>query len=158
MSRTDRAEAEAHQSLLLFQIAGRQFGTDLDRVEHVLNAQPVTPTPRPPAYVEGILEHGGRYLAVASLRKRLGVPGTGPDHPAILVLRGIGPDQAMGLVVDQVLRVVQVPPEGVVAPPPRVFGIRAEFIRGIGNAGGRPLVWLDLEKLLTGTDPITLVV
>jgi chemotaxis signal transduction protein len=43
------------------------------------------------------------------------------------------------------------------SPPPRVFGIRAEYIRGVANAGGRPLVWLDVTKLLSTADAITLL-
>jgi chemotaxis signal transduction protein len=63
----------------------------------------------------------------------------------------------MGLVVDQVIQVMSLPPDGVLAPPPRVFGIRAEFIRGVANAGGRPVVWLDEVKLLTSAEPVTLL-
>jgi chemotaxis signal transduction protein len=38
-----------------------------------------------------------------------------------------------------------------------VFGIRAEYIRGVANAGGRPIVWLDIVKVLTATEAITLL-
>jgi chemotaxis signal transduction protein len=63
----------------------------------------------------------------------------------------------VGLIVDHVFRVLSIPPEGVLSPPPRVFGIRAEYIRGVANAGGRPLVWLDVTKLLSTADAITLL-
>jgi chemotaxis signal transduction protein len=56
-----------------------------------------------------------------------------------------------------VVRVVSLPADKVLPPPPRVFGIRAEFIRGVANAGGRPIVWLDETKLLTSAESITLV-
>ena len=59
--------------------------------------------------------------------------------------------------MDQVVRVLSLPVEKVLAPPPRVFGIRSEFIRGVANAGGRPVVWLDEAKLLTSAEPITLL-
>jgi len=42
-------------------------------------------------------------------------------------------------------------------PSPRVFGIRAEYIRGVANASGRPIVWLDIVKVLTATEGITLL-
>jgi chemotaxis signal transduction protein len=38
-----------------------------------------------------------------------------------------------------------------------MLGIRAEFIRGVANAGGRPVVWLDEAKLFTSEEPITLL-
>ena len=92
-----------------------------------------------------------------NLRKRLGVEGPGPENPAILLLAGIGKDAMLGLMVDQVVRVLLLPAEKVLAPPPRVFGIRSDFIRGVANASGRPVVWLDETKLLTSAEPITLL-
>jgi purine-binding chemotaxis protein CheW len=145
------------RAILVFQVAGRHFGVELARVEQILSAQPITPTPRRLPFVEGILEHRGRYLAVASLRRRLGVSGPQPEHPAILILGGIEPDQALGVVVDQVHQVIRFPADGILAPPPRVFGVRAEYIRGIANAAGHPLVWLDLGKLLLSEEAVTLV-
>lgn len=142
---------------LMFLVAGKQFAITLTRVQQILEYQPPTRTPRRPPCVEGVIEYRGRFLPVMSLRKRLGVTEPAPAHPAILLLAGIGSDPLVGLVVDQVLRVMPLPADGVVAPPPRVFGIRAEFIRGVANAGGRPVVWLDEAKLLLSTEAITLL-
>ena len=92
-----------------------------------------------------------------NLRRRFGLTEGRPAHPAVLLLSGVGQDPLVGLVVDQVLRVLSLPSEGVLSPPPRVFGIRAEYIRGVANAGGRPIVWLDILKVLTATEAITLL-
>ncbi len=144
-------------SVLIFLVAGRQFAVEVGGVEQILEYRPPHPTPRRPPYVEGILEHRGRYVPVLNLRQRLGVAEAGPSHSAIVLLRGIGSEPLVGLVVDQVDRILPVPPDGILAPPPRVFGIRAEFLRGVANAGGRPVAWLDEVKLLTSSEPITLL-
>ncbi len=146
------------RSLLLFRVAGRQFGVDLNQVEQILDVQPIAPTPRPPSSVEGILEYRGRFVAAVSLRKRLSVAAPAPAHPAVIVLHGVGPDGMVAVLVDQVLHVIRMSPDGILAPPPRVFGIRAEYIRGIGNAGGHPMVWLDVAKMLVSDEAITLLV
>ena len=143
--------------VLIFLVAGKQFAVELGRVQHILDYQAPTRTPRRPPFVEGIIQHKGRYLPLVNLRRRLGVEGAGPENPAILLLAGIGQDAVVGLLVDQVVRVLSLPAEKVLAPPPRVFGIRSEFIRGVANAAGRPVVWLDEAKLLTSTEPITLL-
>lgn len=144
-------------TLLMFLVASKQFAVDLARVHHILGTRPITRTPRRPPSVEGIIEHKGRYLPVASLRKRLGVEGPGPADFAIVLLMDIGEDPVVGLMVDQVLQVLSLPPDRLLTPPPRVFGIRAEFIRGVANASGRPVVWLDETKLLTSAEPVTLL-
>jgi len=143
--------------VVLFQLAGKSFAVELGQVEQIIDYRAPAKTPRRPVCVEGVAEYRGRYLAIVDLRKRFGVTEEKPAHPAVLVLRGVGPDPVVGLVVDQVLRVLPLPPDGVLRPPPRVFGIRAEYIRGVANAAGRPLVWLDLAKVLTSQDAITLL-
>jgi len=144
-------------SVLMFLVAGKQFAVDLGRVLHILDYQAPTRTPRRPPYVEGIIQHKRRYLPLVNLRKRLGVQGADPGNPAILLLAGIGQDPVVGLMVDRVVRVLGLSAEKMLAPPPRVFGIRADFIRGVANAGGRPVVWLDEVKLLTSAEPIMLL-
>jgi purine-binding chemotaxis protein CheW len=143
--------------VILFQVAGKSFAVDLARVEQIIEYREPTRTPRRPPHVEGVVEHRGRYIALVNLRKRFGLTDDGPAHPAILLLSGVGPDALVGMIVDQVMRVLSLSPESVLTPPPRVFGIRAEYIRGIANAGGRPIVWLDIAKVLTETEPITLL-
>ncbi|OGB90744.1 MAG: hypothetical protein A3H39_09215 [candidate division NC10 bacterium RIFCSPLOWO2_02_FULL_66_22] len=149
--------AGGEASVLMFLVAGKQLAVDMDRVQQILEYQPPTRTPRRPSSVEGIIRHKGRYLPVVSLRRRLGVEEPGPASSAILLLSGIGQDPLVGLTVDQVLRVLSLQPDKLPPPPPRVFGIRVEFIRGVVNAGGRPVVWLDVVKLLTSAEPITLL-
>ncbi len=144
-------------SVLMFVVAGKQFAVELGRVQHILDYQTPARTPRRPLYVEGVIHHKGRYVPLVSLRKRLGVAGVDPENPAILLLAGIGQDPVVGLMVDRVVRVLSLPAEKVLAPPPRVFGIRSEFIRGVANAEGRAVVWLDEAKLLASTEPIILL-
>jgi purine-binding chemotaxis protein CheW len=149
--------ASGATKVVLFQLAGKYFAVDLEQVEQIIDYTEPTKTPRRPPYVEGVVGHRGRYLAVVNLRKRFGVAEKGPTHPAVLLVTGAGRDPVVGLVVDQVLRVLSLPADGVLTPPPRVFGIRAEYIRGVANEAGRPLVWLDVERLLSTTEPITLL-
>ncbi|HYL80704.1 MAG TPA: chemotaxis protein CheW, partial [Candidatus Acidoferrum sp.] len=72
--------------VLMFLIEGKQFAVDLDRVLQIIDYRPPTRTPRRPPYVEGVIEHRGRFLAVTSLRQRLGAGEAHPTQPAILLL------------------------------------------------------------------------
>jgi purine-binding chemotaxis protein CheW len=148
---------QGQASILVFQVAGKSFGLALENVEKIVDFQMPTRTPRRPAYVEGVMEHRGLFLPVVNLRQRLGVASAGPAHPAVLIVTGVGHDPGVCLVVDQVLRVMSLAVESVLAPPPKVFGIRAEFIRGIANADGRAIVWLDPVRLLASSEPIALL-
>jgi purine-binding chemotaxis protein CheW len=148
---------EGQSATLIFLVAGRQFAVDLNRVQHILEYQAPTRTPRRPPFVEGIIHRKNRCLPVVNLRKRLGIEEAGPPNPALLLVEGTARDPVVALVVDRVLRVLSLPADRWVAPPPRIFGIRAEFIRGVANEGGRPVVWLEDAKLLSSSEPIGLL-
>ncbi|HTX54684.1 MAG TPA: chemotaxis protein CheW [Candidatus Baltobacteraceae bacterium] len=143
--------------MLFFEVAGKAFALDLVLVDRVIEALAPVRTPRRPAFVDGVIEDRGRYLAVFNLRRRFGLPEPGRSHTAIVLLRGLDLDPLIGLTVDRVLQVLSVAPDVILTPPPRVFGIRAEYLHGVANISGWPVVWLDIAKVLTTTEPMTLL-
>jgi len=56
--------------------------------------------------------------------------------------------EIIGLLVDSVVRVLSQAVEAVTEPPPKVQGVRAEFLRGIFKLNGKPLLWINDESLL----------
>ena len=156
-SLADTQATTAVLQLLLFEVAEKSFAFDLALVDRVIDYRPPLDTPRRPAYVDGVVEDRGRFLALFNLRRRFGLPESGAPHPAIVLLRGLDLDPVIGVLVDRVLQVISAAPESILTPPPRVFGIRAEYIRGVANLGGWPVVWLDVGKLFTATESMTLL-
>ncbi len=152
-----KAETATALPLLLFEVAGKAFAVDLALIDRVIEATAAVRTPRRPPFVDGVIEDRGRYLAVFNLRRRFGLPEPARSHAAVMLLRGLDLDPLIGLLVDRVLQVVTVATDAILTPPPRVFGIRAEYIRGVANLSGWPVVWLDIAKVLTTTEPMTLL-
>lgn len=147
--------------LLVFQIGGKLFGVEIARLGQIIDFRRPTRTPRRPAYVDGVIAHRGAILPLYSLRRRLGLAPIGPGTPgefrqAILLVRLPPDDRLLGVSVDSVFKVIALDRETILTPPPKVFGIRSEFIRGVANLGGRPVVWLDQERLLSSAEEITL--
>jgi purine-binding chemotaxis protein CheW len=71
--------------LLAVTVGKRLFGFDIHEVKEVAPYRAPAGTPRPPNFVEGIVEHKGRLLPVLSLRRRLGLaePGPGTRRPRL---------------------------------------------------------------------------
>jgi len=72
--------------------------------------------------------------------------GARPLLGSLPVQGGTLPTQVMGVRVDRLL-----------PAPPQIFGIRAEYIRGVSKLGGRPVAWLATSRLLASAEPITMV-
>ena len=141
--------------LLTVRVGERLFGLDIHEVKEVIPYRRSIRTPRPPHFIEGIVEHKGRLLPVLSLRRRLGLPELGPEaRPVLLHVAWEG--VSLGIMVDDAARVLGVRADEMLPAPPQVFGIRAEYIRGVARLEGRPVVWLATSRLLASAEPITM--
>lgn len=145
--------------LLVFSLAEKLFALEIQNVVEIISFKRPTKIPRPFPYVEGVIAHKDQVVPLINLRRRLGVPASspGPGSP-ILLFRPALFTQPVGLLVDSASNVIVVGRGTLLEPPPKVFGIRAEFIKGIANVDGRPVIWLDVARLLSTRDEIVLAV
>jgi purine-binding chemotaxis protein CheW len=92
---------------------------------------------------------------VIDLRRRFEME-PAPAQPATRILVFAADSEWVGAVVDAVLEVTTVAGTDL-APPPTLFrGLSAEYVRGIVRRDGRLIVYLDVAKLLTATERLTL--
>jgi purine-binding chemotaxis protein CheW len=138
---------------LLFRLAGEHYAAPVTAVEEVLEWQTVTPVPRCPAYLLGVINVRGTLIPVLDLRRRFDIDNEAVDGGAerrILVIRmGYGEARIqMGLVVDGVEGVVDIDRE-TLEPPPALGGSRgAEAVRGVVRHGERILLVVDPDAVL----------
>lgn len=90
-----------------FWAAGLLLGVDVDLVQEVLAAQPVTPVPLAPEGVLGLLNLRGQLVTAIDARHRLGLPArTADDEWVSFIIRA--DDEPVSLVVDRAGDVVDV--------------------------------------------------
>lgn len=152
-----KAALEEVVHLLAFTVAGRFFALELPGIVEIIEYKEPTRTPKRPPFVEGVIEHRGQVMPLISLRKRLGAQEVTHIGSAVLLLKPSPSDQVVGLLVDAASKVIAFERKAILEPPPKVFGIRAEFIKGIATLEGRPVIWLDVPRLLSSQEEIALV-
>ncbi len=143
------------REFLVFSVGERFFAVDLGEVIQIINyAAPALPPQKRP-YVDGIIEFRGDFLPLINVRRRLGFGGTATASKPVVVILRCG-EEKIGLVVDEVARVLAQNLEAVTEPPPKLQGISAEFLQGVFNLNGRPLLWINSESLIAfGETPST---
>jgi purine-binding chemotaxis protein CheW len=150
-----RQAAVPQVQLVTFQVGGEEFGLDVFSVHEILRYQAVTPVPRAPAFVEGVLDVRGAVVPVVDLRRRFEVAGVAyTDETRIVLVDFAG--ERLGLVVDSVTEVLRAPETAVSAPPAYIRGLAAEFMRGIVRHDGRLIILMDLERILSSEERIAL--
>jgi purine-binding chemotaxis protein CheW len=142
--------------LVTFRVGGEEFGLDVFTVHEILRHTGVTPVPKAPRFVEGVLDVRGALVPVVDLRKRFEVPEVAiGDETRIVLVEFEG--ERLGLVVDSVTEVLRVPETSILPPPRYVKGLAAEFIRGIVRLENRLIVLVDMDRILSSEERIALL-
>lgn len=145
----------APQQLVTFRLGDDRFAVDIFVVERVLRFTAPAAVPRLPAWMDGVIEHGGRVVPVTDLRARLGMPriAARPDQRILVLAVG---DEWLGVTVDSVHEVMSVPPDDIAPPPPIFRGLDAGYLRGLVRHEGSLIIFLDVTRILTSTERLEL--
>jgi len=135
-----------HRELITFELAGQIFGIDIMSIREIRAWTPVTPLPRVPHYVAGVVNLRGTVLPVLDLAARLGWAATEatPRH-AIIVAQIDG--QARGLIVDSVSDIVTIAADTLQPPPASADDGMIQFLEGLAASEDRMVMVLNLAAL-----------
>lgn len=144
---------EAALQLVTFRIGAEEYGVEIPAVSEVIRPIKITPLPRMPQFIEGVINLRGSIIPVVDLRKRFSVEPTGtPRTVRILIIRGAVTNNLqdlLGIIVDSVRDVYSFPARDISAPPDAAVGPNAELIRGIGKTPERLVILLEITKILS---------
>lgn len=145
------ASAEIPQYLSFF-VAGEEYGVGILKVREILEFDTITRVPGTPPHVRGVLNLRGNVVPVIDLAVKLGLPETQVTRRTCVVIVEVtldGEPTVMGLLADAVSQVIELPPDQIEPPPPFGTGIRLEFLEGMGRAGKKFVLLLDIDRVLT---------
>jgi len=131
--------------MVLFRLGPVLWAAPASVVREVTSAGPATRIPGSHAAVAGLVNLRGTLLTVLDGRRAVGLADTDSTAGSILVVEQGG--RAYGLSVDEVVDLVDVPPEAF-SSGPAPSGVDARLIRGFARQGARAFVVLDTEALL----------
>jgi purine-binding chemotaxis protein CheW len=148
------AVAKRSNEYVIFELAGEHYAVEVSPVEEILRMVEITDVPHAPSFVEGIMNFRGNVMPVIDLRKRLDLETS--EHTKqtriMAVSLGVG---TVGMIVDSVSEVAEIPPEIVEPPSPILLDVDTDFLTGIAKMKGNDteeeklVVILDLAKILS---------
>ena len=135
---------------LTFLLEQETYGIDIRVVIEIIGIQAITGVPEVPEYVRGIINLRGKIIPVVDMRLRFKKEFRAyNDRTCIVVIEAEG--VLIGLIVDGVSEVLDIP-EGNVVPPPKLKASQNRYIRGIGKTGETVILLLDWAKLFSEQD------
>ena len=142
------AQAADLTQFVSFAIGEDQYGVDIMAVREIKGWTDITPLPRQPDYVRGVLNLRGVIVPIVDLRCRFGqgLTKATPLHIVIIVQIASKP---IGLLADRVLDIVSLDVTQI-KPVPRVAQAqRVSFLSGLVTTEAGMIALIDLPNLLT---------
>jgi purine-binding chemotaxis protein CheW len=132
------AAADEPVQLCTFRIGGEDYAVDIMRVREIIHPLPITPVPRAPPSVEGVVRLRGEVMPVLDVRKRLGVPASAPTRRTRFLVVNVA-RRRIGLVVDEVCEVIRIPRAEIRPAPPLGDERAPRFFLGVCGGDGAPV-------------------
>ena len=152
MSEADLERAREASQYLTFMLGTELYAVPIASIREVVEFHGLTRIPLAPSVVPGVLNLRGSVVPVVDLSARFGgAPMTIGKRTCVVVVEmrvaeGVYP---LGVIVDSVSEALQVEPHQLEDRPAFGSGLRADFVAGMLNLGGRFVVVLELNQVLS---------
>jgi purine-binding chemotaxis protein CheW len=133
--------------LVSFNIGSQEFGVDVSKVQEINRIVEITKVPQAPHYVEGVINLQGKLIPIIDLRKRFNLEPKEYDKNTRIIMVDIE-GNVVGIVVDSVTEVLRLPSNTIEPTHEITSGINSEYIKGVAKVEDRPLILLDLSKVI----------
>ena len=135
------------ESLCTFDVDSLFIGIEINRIQEILRAQPVTLVPLAPSAIRGLMSLRGQIVPMIDLTERLGMQLAQSSEMFNVLIRT--PDGPVSLLVDRVGDVVEVPSDAFEPAPDTLRSSLRPLIRGAYKLADRLLVILDTELVVS---------
>lgn len=134
------------QSIVTFVLDGLRYALYLSVLERVVRAVEITPLPKAPDIVVGIINVQGRIIPVVNIRKRFRLPPREMTlNDQFIIARTSA--RPLAMIVDSVQGIIEYHEDMLISPDEIVAGI--EYIDGIVKLQDGMILIHDLEKFLS---------
>jgi purine-binding chemotaxis protein CheW len=141
-----------------FVLGGERYALDIQFAREIVEMIQITPIPRAPSYISGVINLRGEITNIMNLNTLLGLPHTEiRDNQKIVVLvPEASGGSNVGIIVDDVISVLQVAESDVEHLGEGLASEVSSFVKGIIKLKGDEsdkkntglIIWIDMQKVL----------
>ncbi len=145
------APPEEGAQFLTFTLGDEVFAMDIRNVREIIQYGAMTRVPLMPVFVRGVMNLRGAVVPVIDLQARFGRAVAEVGKKTCVVIFDAtreGERIELGLMVDSVSEVIDIPADRIEPAPQFGGSVRRDFIRGMGRIGERFVVLLEPARAL----------
>jgi purine-binding chemotaxis protein CheW len=137
--------------MISFSVGAEEYGIDIQTVREVIRNHRITPLPRAPSFLKGVINLRGGVIPIIDLRERFGAAVTEFTAESRVIVVEIDA-RPVGMVVNSVSHVLRVAMSEIEEAPDWVGGLTNAYVRGIVRVEEKLVVLLNTDALLTGSE------
>ena len=135
--------------LVIFRLAKEEFGLDISHVREIIRLQDITPMPKSPEFIEGVINLRGQIIAVMDMVKKFGLKKADRTEKTRIIVSELK-ENTLGLIVDEVPEVLRISEQDIDPTPEMIESqVNSDFIKGVGKLQDRLVILLNVDKILS---------
>jgi len=137
---------------LTFLLGSEMFAIDILGIKEIIEYGSLTSVPMMPEFIRGVINLRGAVVPVVDLTARFGRAASAVTRRSCIVIieaKSEGENQEIGVVVDAVSEVLEIPAAEIEPAPSFGAKIHIDFIKGMGKVKDKFVIILDADKVLS---------
>ena len=140
---------------LTFVLSDEEFAIPVMTIKEIIEYGHLTNVPMVPDFIKGVVNLRGNVVPVLNLASKFGLKVKSIDKRTCIIIMDAqidGEAVVMGIVVDKVLQVIEIPEENIEPAPALGATIRTDFIKGMGKLDDNFIIILDIVQVLSAEE------
>lgn len=150
-----KATATRQGQYLTFHLGSEIFAIGILHIKEIIECGNLTSVPMMPDFIRGVINLRGAAVPVVDLAARFGRAVQEITRRTCIVIIEVevnGARRDVGLMVDSVKEVIEVPATEIEPPPAFGTNQRTDFIEGVGKISGKFVIILNVDRVLSFED------
>lgn len=147
----EEMEDTQEDKYLTFVLNREEYGIEIKHVIEIIGIQNITSVPDMPHYIKGVINLRGKVIPVMDVRIRFNIKEQAYNERTCIIVITVS-EQLVGLIVDEVSEVLDIPKANVEPSPKVNRGEGSKFVQGMGKVGDAVKILLSADKLLFEED------
>jgi len=133
---------------LTFSLGDEVYGVEILKIVEIIGFMEITAIPQIPKFILGVINLRNKVIPIMDLRARFNMEAKEVDDETVIIILQTE-NSYMGVVVDNVLEVVNISDENIEDTPDFGTNINTDFILGLGKSNNKVIILLLIEEVLT---------
>lgn len=151
MEKLDELTSSGAREYLTFRLDQEEYGIDILKVQEIRGYEPPTRVSNAPEFIKGVVNLRGTIVPIIDMRLKFNCSNADYNAFTVVIILNLK-RRIVGIVVDSVSDVMELPPESLKSAPEIDSVIDSGSVLGLGSLGDRMLILLDIERLMSAPD------